>query len=133
MFNSESLSEIKDDIQNILYNYGINKNIGFSVGRITYSPDTFKLSIEAFSGKENTSIEKSRFLKNKDRVKDPMNLIQDDWFGKTIIMDDGKTKIIYDINPRAKKYPMLLKDRDSGKIDRKTTIAFVYEKLSQMP
>jgi len=122
-FDGKTLDNIREDLNNVLKSYGIQNNIDFKIGRISYTEDTFRTTLEAFNTENGGDADQIAFEKNRQRFGIPS-----DWFGKTVTIN-GKEYAVNGVNPRARKYPISLKNVETGIVDRKATVDMVRTEL----
>ena len=108
--NRNTCVELREELDTLLLNWTTNKAIGLSyeVGRINYDNVNMKVSIEFFikEGKEEQDKEMAnRWLEATDaqfRVGDEFS-------------DPGGTYVIKGYNPKARKFPVIIHNKENGK------------------
>lgn len=124
-FDNKSLNSIREDLNRVLKSYGIQNNIDFKIGRISYTDDTFKTTLEAFNTENGGDAAQLAFEKDRYKFGVPA-----DWFGSRVEIN-GVGYLVNGINPRARKYPISLKNEVTGVVDRKCGVDMVRNQLNK--
>lgn len=122
-FDNQRLDSIRQDLNRVLKSYGVQQNIDFKIGKITYTDDSFKVSLEAFDTQRGGSAEQISYEKNCMKFG-----LQQDWYGKEITLN-GRRYTVADINTRARKYPVVLRNANTGLIDTRCPANVVIREL----
>jgi hypothetical protein len=107
-FDKITVDNMRNELNDVLKRYGSHVGVKFEIGRITYDNDSFRTSIKAFNTADGVDSKKVEFAKNCRKFGIPQ-----DWYGKNIIVDGVEHRII-GVRPRARKYPILLKNLATG-------------------
>ena len=123
-FDKSKIQELRKELDNVLDAFGRKNNLKLEIGGITYDDNFFRTQLKAFDLSGNKDADKIEFDKYCFKFHVPA-----DWYGKEMKLDKG-VYIISGIAPRAKKYPILLKNKTTGKVDLKMSVSRVREKLN---
>jgi hypothetical protein len=123
-FDNTSLDKLREDMTKLLESYGIQHDINFQVGKISYSQDYANIGIKAYVKDNTNNIDgkKSEFERNSRVIG-----ASPDWFGKRAMLN-GKWYTVSGINTRARKYPVILSCDDGTSV--KSTIESVRRNLN---
>jgi len=110
-FGRENVKVIVGDLNRIFENYGRVNNLKLELGNIVYSADDFKVSLKCFNT-SNGDYKKIQFEKDCFRIGVPAS-----WYKKAISYGGQDFEVIA-VRPRAKKYPILLRNLRTGEETR---------------
>ena len=112
MLTNSLLNEIRKDMELALTMVEAKRNMKFKIGRMTYSSNSFKCSLEAViaTDGEEANVDKANWNKYAYRF----GFSKTD-FGKEFEVD-GEVFTIYGIAPSRHKYPILAKCMTSGEV-----------------
>jgi len=116
-FNKTKIQELRKELNSVLDSFGKKNNLKLEIGRITYDTDFFRTQIKAFDLSDNKDVDKIEFDKYCWKFHIPA-----DWYGKEMTLDKG-IYIVSGIATRAKKYPILLRNKATGKVDLKMSVS----------
>lgn len=62
-FNKATLKDIRNDLNEVLSKYGIENNIQFRMGTISFDSTSFSCKLQAFASKDGEDVENARYKK----------------------------------------------------------------------
>lgn len=122
-FNNDNLDQIRKELNDVLARYGASNSIDFKIGKMTYNTDSFSLKLEAFNTDAGGTAEQMSFEQGCARFGIPR-----EWYGKSIDIN-GIDYIISGVNTRARKYPISLRNSNTGNVDKKCSVDMVSASL----
>lgn len=122
-FDNNSLNKLREDMAKLLQSYGVQNDINFQIGKISYAQDYANITIKAYVADNANNIDgkKSEFERNARVIG-----ASPDWFGKRACLN-GKWYTVSGINTRARKYPVVLSCEDGTSV--KSTIESIRRNL----
>ena len=124
VFDKNTLDSIREDLNKVLKSYGIQKNIDFKIGKISYTESNFRTTLEAFNIENGGNADQIAFEQNCHRFGIPS-----DWFGKDVEIN-GSRYSVNGVNTRARKYPINLKNLNTGMVDKKCSASMIRAQVS---
>ena len=107
-FDKSTLDIVRKELNDVLSRYGAQKEIQFKIGNITYEDNSFKTTLKAVNVGSGYDHDKNEFEKYCWKFDLPH-----DAYGK-VINYKGIDYRIAAIRPRARKYPVLLENLQTG-------------------
>ena len=109
-FTKESFNDIRTYLNNKFEEIKKETGIDFSIGNITFEPDTFRTQLTA---KINNGTKEEEAKKEWDKYCEMFGL-KKEWFGKTFTSSsNGKTYTICGIKKWASERPVIAKDNEN--------------------
>ena len=113
--NKGNIKDVRDDLTNDLMELGKKYGMTFQMGNIRYSTDQMKFTLTAYVNSQHTNTEKVDVNKVEFTKNAILYGLNAEDFGKEFIVA-GKTYVICGLKPKARKYPILGADYQTGKV-----------------
>lgn len=124
MITVDLIKKVEKDLLEALKPIEEKYNIGFDVGKIKYDKEVADIELSMLSlANGSKDAEHARFIKEAPLV----GLKASDYL--SIINNGTQTLKIIGVNPRARKYPIIAEDIDSGSVYKLPLEAMAYQEL----
>ena len=117
--NSSELDKFKEDFEVAMVSLQEKYDVTITLGPITYYKNDFSASLTVDNGRDPEEIRCRRFNRNVWKYKSLG--FEEGMYRRIFIADDEKRYAILGFNTKAKKYPLVIADIETGESFKATT------------